>query len=79
MEFEKGIDAAAVHLLKGKQGDILRLPGAMHHDCHRNLALQSTQFVQVSMYRNPSMNIVLAEGTIVRDNIDGDKVNTIPQ
>ena len=38
--FDKSIDTAAVYLLKGKQGDILRLPGVMYLDCHTNLALQ---------------------------------------
>ena len=28
-----------MHLLKGKQGDILQLPGVMYLDCHTNLAL----------------------------------------
>ena len=40
MDFDKSIDAAAVHLLKGKQGDISRLPGVMYLDCRTNLALQ---------------------------------------
>ena len=26
MDFDKSVDTAAMHLLKGKQGDILRLP-----------------------------------------------------
>ena len=40
MDFYKSIDAEAVHMLKGKQGDILRLPGVMYFDCRTNLALQ---------------------------------------
>ena len=41
MDFDKRIDAAAVHILKGKQGDILRLPGVAYLDCRTNLALQA--------------------------------------
>ena len=40
MDFDKSIDAAAVHMSKGKQGDILRLPAVMILDCRTNLALQ---------------------------------------
>ena len=40
MDFDKIIDAAGLHILKGKQGDILRLPGVMYLDCRTNLALQ---------------------------------------
>ena len=40
MDFNKIIDVAAVHLLKGKQGDTLRLPGVMYLDFRTNLALQ---------------------------------------
>ena len=40
MDFDKSKDAAAVHTLKGKQGDSLRLPGVMYLDCYTNLALQ---------------------------------------
>ena len=31
---------AVVPLLKGKQGDILRLPGVVYPDCRTNLTLQ---------------------------------------
>ena len=40
MDFDKSKDAAAVHMLKSKQGYILRLPGVMYLDCYTNLALQ---------------------------------------
>ena len=40
MDSVKCIDAAAVCLLKGKQGDILRLPGVLYLDCRTNIALQ---------------------------------------
>ena len=40
MDLSKGVGSAAVHLLKGKRGDILRLPGVMYLDCSTNLALQ---------------------------------------
>ena len=40
MDFDKSMDMAAVHMLKGKQGDILRLPSIMYLDCRTNLALQ---------------------------------------
>ena len=40
MDLDKSIDAAAMHMLKGKRGDILRLPGVMYLDCRTNLALQ---------------------------------------
>ena len=40
LDFDKSIDVAAVHMLKGKQGDILRLPGVMYLDCSTNLALR---------------------------------------
>ena len=40
MDFDKSINATAVHLLKGKWGDILRLPGVRYLDCRTNLALQ---------------------------------------
>ena len=39
MDFDKSIDAPAVHMLKGKRGDILRLPGVMYLDFRTNLAL----------------------------------------
>ena len=40
MNFNKSVDATAVHLLKGMQGDIVRLPGVVYLDCCTNLALQ---------------------------------------
>ena len=40
MDFDKSIDAEAVHMLKGKKGDILRLPSVMYLDCHTNLAFK---------------------------------------
>ena len=40
MDFGGSINTPAVYLLKGKQGDILRLPGVMYIDCPTNLALQ---------------------------------------
>ena len=40
MDIDNSVDAAAVHMLKGKRGDILRLPGVAYLDCHTNLALQ---------------------------------------
>ena len=40
MGFDKSIDAAAMHLLKGKRGDILQLPSVMYLDRRTNLALQ---------------------------------------
>ena len=40
MDSVKCRDAAAVYLLKGKQGDILLLPGVLYLDCRTNIALQ---------------------------------------
>ena len=55
MDFNDSIDSSAVHMLKGKRGDILRLPGVMDLDCRTNLALQvrdlySHVFIEIHQY-----------------------------
>ena len=40
MDFDNSINATAVHMLKGKRGEVLRLPGVMYLDCRTNLGLQ---------------------------------------
>ena len=40
MDFDKSIDSIAVHILTGKRGDILQLPGIRYFDCSTNPALQ---------------------------------------
>ena len=40
MDFDNSIEAAAVQLFKGKQGNIYNSPGVLYLDCHTNLALQ---------------------------------------
>ena len=56
MDFNKSVDATAVHLLKRKQGDILRLPGVMYLDCHTNLALQVRYTICTIMYVSKPIN-----------------------
>ena len=40
MDFDNSINATVVHMLKGKRGEVLRLPGVMYLDCRTNRALQ---------------------------------------
>ena len=59
MDFDKSIDAAAVHMLKGKWDHILRLPGVMYLDCSTNLALQVRALYHVCIEIHPEGCTVL--------------------
>ena len=52
MDFDKSIDAATVHMLNSKRGDILQLPGVVYLDFRTNLALlvRTIMYVSESIY-----------------------------